>query len=335
MQFIEALQGKRVLFITTKNIDYIRNVQEIKMLEQEAASLTTIYSNKKKYVGRIIEIWMQMLKVKKKDFDVIFIGFAPQLVFPFYGKFADKPTVIDFFISVYDTLINDRKMFSQRSIVAKCSHLLDKYVIKRADYIITDTQADAAYFMKEFQGQETKFETLYLEADSSIYYKREQRKSKLLQDKYVVLYFGSILPLQGVETVLEAIAMLCSRSDIYFQIIGPIPDAYRKPMQENVEYIDWLSQEELAEYIGNADLCLAGHFSKEIDKARRTVPGKAYIYEAMGKSMVLGDNTANRELFEEDDRHVFVEMGNSRVIVEAVCRGLSASFKKRDLYAAN
>lgn len=318
MRFMKALEGKRVLFITTKNIDYIRNSQEIKILAQRASSVTQIYSDKKKYIGRILEIWIRLLKVKWHDYDTIFVGFAPQLVFPFYCKFSRQVVIIDFFISVYDTLINDRKKFGKRSGVAKCSHWLDKYVIKKADYIITDTRADAAYFIKEFQGNQAKFETMYLKADSTIYYEREQNKPRNLKDKFVVLYFGSILPLQGVEVVLRAIALLRDRDDIYFQIIGPISNEYEKPIQDNVEYIDWLSQECLAEYIANADLCLAGHFSKDIDKARRTIPGKAYIYEAMGKRMILGENEANRELFHEDERHFFVEMGNIEAIKNTI-----------------
>ena len=46
---------------------------------------------------------------------------------------------------------------------------------------------------------------------------------------------------------------------------------------------DWLPQEKLAEYIDMADLCLAGHFNAAVEKASRTIPGKAYIYQAMGK----------------------------------------------------
>lgn len=318
VRFIEALIGKRVLFITTKNIDYIRNSQEIRILEQQAESVTKIYSDRKKYINRIIEIWMQLLKVRMTNYDVIFIGFAPQLIFPFYKKFRGKIIIIDFFISVYDTLINDRKRFGTKSIVARFSHWLDCYVIKKADYVITDTRADAKYFIEEFYGGEEKYETLYLEADSSIYYVREQYKPQSLRNKFVVLYFGSILPLQGVNVVLEAVTLLKDKENIHIQIIGPISNLYKKPMQENVEYIDWLSQEKLAEYIANADLCLAGHFNADIDKAKRTIPGKAYIYETMGKKMVLGDNEANREYFQKNEKHMFVKMGEAEEIVKVI-----------------
>ena len=68
-----------------------------------------------------------------------------------------------------------------------------------------------------------------------------------------------------------------------------------------------------------ADLCLAGHFNKDIEKAKRTIPGKAYIYEAMNKPMILGDNEATRELYNESMKGIyFVEMGDAEALAERI-----------------
>lgn len=316
--YLEMIKGKRVLFVTTKDIEYIRNSQEIRILEKEAGTLEKIYSDKKKYGGRVFEIWAKLARCKSIDFDTAFIGFAPQLIFPFFRKFSGKKIIIDFFISIYDTLVNDRKKIAPQSLMAKFCHWLDSYVIKRADIVLTDTKADASYFIQEFQGRQDKFETLYLEADRSYYYPRQQCKDERLKNKFVVLYFGSILPLQGVDIVLKAASLLEERDDIWIQIIGPVPSWYDKPVQRNIEYIEWLPQERLADYIANADLCLAGHFSREIDKASRTIPGKAYIYQSMQKTMVCGDNRANRELFTENETVHFVPMGNPEKLKEVI-----------------
>ncbi len=317
------LCGKKVLFITTKNIDYIRNIQEIRILKNESASVDIIYSGKKSYIERIIEIWWKLLFLNK-NYDVIFIGFAPQLLAPFFPKFKKQKIIIDFFISVYDTLVNDRKNFSDRSLISRFFHSIDSYVIKKADIVVTDTKADAEYFIEEFNGNSNKFKTIYLEADKAIYYPREQRKRQDLMNKYVVLYFGSVLPLQGVDVVLDAIKLLKNEKDIFFQVIGPISKKYSKPVQDNVEYIDWLEQKELAEYIANADLCLAGHFNGEIDKAKRTIPGKAYIYAAMHKKMILGENRANHEI-NLGENNSYVKLGSVNSLIREIisCKELN------------
>ncbi len=318
MQQLEHLvRGKRVVFVTTKNIDYIRNVQEIRFLERHAGKLKLVYSDQKNYALRVLMVWWKLL-VLGRDYDVVFFGFAPQLVAPFFVKYRGRIIIIDFFISVYDTLVNDRKKIAAKNPLARLCHWVDTYVIQKADVVVTDTEADAAYFIRTFHGVPEKFKTIYLEADRSIYYPQEQCRKPALVGKFVVLYFGSVLPLQGVDIVLEAIELLKDRKDIFFQVIGPISGKYNAPVQDNVEYIDWLRQQELAAYIANADLCLAGHFNDHIDKAKRTIPGKAYIYSAMGKPMILGDNRANRELFYGSENVYWTKMGSARALAEKI-----------------
>ena len=316
-QLEELIRGKRVVFVTTKNIDYIRNVQEIRFLEDYAGKLKLIYSGRRNYMVRILEVWWKLFILGGR-YDVVFFGFLPQLVAPFFMKYRNQKIVIDFFVSVYDTMVNDRKKIAVWNPLARLCHWVDAYVIRKADYVVTDTKADAAYFIREFGGDRDKFRIVYLEADRAVYYPREQRKRKDLENRFVVLYFGSVLPLQGVDVVLKAVELLKDRKDIFFQVIGPVSKKYRTPVQDNVEYIDWLGQEDLAEYIANADLCLAGHFDGKIDKAKRTIPGKAYIYSAMGKQMILGDNKANRELYGDKDLVYWTVMGDADALAEVI-----------------
>lgn len=314
------LTNKNVLFITTKNIDYLRNTQEIRIIEEYANKVDVLYSKRKNNIGRIIDVWFHMSRKRIKQSDCVFVGFEPQFIIPFQGfKLKGKPLVIDFFISVYDTLVNDRKKIKKGGLVAGFCHWMDSYTIKKADFVISDTKAHCDYFKQEFGLEDKKSGTIYLEADKSIYYPRTKKKEASYTDKYVVLYFGSILPLQGVETVLAAARLLKDSNDVFFDIIGPIPDKLNKPIQDNVKYTEWLSQEKLAERIANCDLCLAGHFNCDIDKARRTIPGKAYIYDAMDKNMILGDNPANHELYKEDAHHHFVKMGDEMALADLIC----------------
>lgn len=324
----DVVKNKEVLFITTKNIDYIRNAQEVQLLRKNANEVSLLYSGRKRYLFRIIEIYCKIFFMNIKKFDVVFIGFSPQLILPaFQRKLRKKNIIIDFFISVYDTLVNDRKKVSPAGRMAKWCHRLDEKTIQNANYIITDTMAHAQYFHEEFGADYEKQETLYLEADRSIFFPNNIEKPDKLKSKFVVLYFGSILPLQGVDVVLAAFDRLKDRKDFYFYMIGKITNKYEKSLSDNIEYIDWVSQERLAEYISLADLCLAGHFNGEIEKAKRTIPGKAYIYEAMKKSMVLGDNMANRELFEEDERHYFVEMGSVEALENMILKVREESYQ--------
>lgn len=310
---------KRVLFITTKNLDYIRNEQEMSLISGKASSVKIIGSAKSNYFLRLIFVYTNLLFQNMKNIDVVFVGFAPQLIIPFLKfKFRKKTVIMDFFISMYDTLVCDRKKVRKDSFFAGLLHQIDEKTLAYADRVVVDTRAHGDFFCKEFGAKPEKMDVLYLQANKSIYYPREQKKKSMLQDKFIVLYFGSILPLQGVDVVIQAAELLQDYSNIYFYIIGPVNSGLKKMHQDNVEYIDWLSQEKLAEYIAMADLCLAGHFSGEIEKARRTIPGKAYIYDAMEKKILLGENAANHELFEAGNGKYFVQMGNPRALADKI-----------------
>lgn len=314
-QLLPVISGKRVLYITTKNLDYIRVTQEINLLQDMADSVTVIGSSAKSYPKRLAHVYASLMKQSMASIDVTFVGFAPQLIMPFfYGKLKRKPVIIDFFISVYDTMVLDRGKFAPGSLMGRFCHRLDKNTLRRSDYVVCDTVAHGQFFAAEFTESISKLRVLYLEADDSIYYPRPMEE----HDTHKVLYFGSILNLQGVDVILEAIEHFKDRVDFSFEIIGPIREGMSRPTGPNITYIDWLSQQELAEHIAQADLCLAGHFSGTIMKAKRTIPGKAYIYEAMGRPMILGDGPANHELFESDHNHIFVEMGNASALASAI-----------------
>lgn len=318
----EIVKGKKVLFVATKNRDYLRNEQEINLIKENAASFEEIVFADKSYIKRIIKVWLACLKGTYKKADVIFVGFAPQLVLPFLKKWNKKKTVvIDFFISMYDTCVMDRTYFKKGSLFAKILHRIDEKTLARCSHVIVDTKADADFFAEEFHASRDKMEVLYLEADTKIYqsdkYKTAEKAAK--KNNFSVLYFGSILPLQGIDVILEAQRLLKEEKNISFTMIGPVDEKkVKKEDYPNTTFYEWLSQEELAEKIAQSDLCLAGHFHGTIGKASRTIPGKAYIYEAMGKRMILGDNAANHELFTEDEKHTFVKMGDAQALAEKI-----------------
>ncbi len=316
MKSLNDIKNKRILYAATKNSDYIRLVQEIRLLRENGNTVTVLASSSKRYINRLIYVYRRLVMVRMKDYDMSFIGFAPQLIVPFFGrKLKKKPLVIDFFISVYDTLCFDRKKVRSDSIIGKIFKYIDKKTLDSSDIAICDTKMHGKYFCEEFGFPSKKMRLLYLEADKSIYYPREKKANK----EFTVLYFGSVLPLQGVPVILEAIDLLKDEEGLRFVIIGPLGKGKIRTGEKITEYIEWLPQDKLAEKIADADLCLAGHFNGSIMKARRTIAGKTYIYRAMEKPVILGDNPANHELYSENDEGVyFCEMGNPQKLAELI-----------------
>ncbi len=328
-QMKDRTKGKKILFLTTKNLSYIRNAQEIAFFRQYGKECRVVGSESRHYPVRVLKTWLWgLIQLARFRPQVIVAGFAPQLLLPFLwlGRRLRREVWIDFFISLWDTLVDDRKRLRPESLGARFFYWLDRKTLSLADLYLTDTQADREYFAQALGARRDRGVVWYLQADTSLYFPRMQKKPEEWKDRFVVLYFGSILPLQGVETVLEAVGLLRQEERIQFLLIGPlgkIPEAEKIQGQKNVVCHTWLPQETLAENISMADLCLAGHFNKEIGKARRTIPGKAYIYKAMGKPMILGDSPANHELYPADGKTIYYVPQGDAAALAAQIRSLA------------
>ena len=336
--FQNLVKGKNVVYITVKNRDYIRVSQIERILGKSAASYKVYASEKGNPLTRALDLRRRVKEIDLAATDVVIVGFLPQLIWKDIMKVArgqmrgaggeDKSfekkapyLVADFFLSLYDTVVLDRKLIRTTNPLTGILRRMDKRVLAGADLVMTDTKANADFLAKEYDINPDKFETLYLEADKRIYdakfFSPERKKAGVKESEANVLYFGTGLPLQGTDIILKAFSLIAAKGkNITCTFIGstkgipkPVVDVAR--LYSDIEIINWLPQEELANHIRMADLCVAGHFNKDIDKADRTIPGKAIIYEAMEKKMILGDTKANRELFAEDERHIFVQRGDA------------------------
>lgn len=268
----KEFKSKNVLFITTKNTDYIRNTQEIEALKAAANSVFVLGFYYKSYIVRLLLIYVRLLFMPMRSFDAVFVGFAPQLILPFFHwRFKGKLVAEDFFISVYDTMANDRKKVKPTSILARIMHRIDRKTLEYASIIVADTHAHADFFVNEFGADPKKMRIVYLKADKSVYYPRTNLKPSMppaYAGKFTVLYFGSILPLQGTEVILECVRLMKDCSEIVFDIIGPVSeDETIKCKDCNVRFTPWLKQNDLADRIAAAIFALPGISTRRL--ARR------------------------------------------------------------------
>ena len=328
-EFLNIVRDKRVLFITPSDVEYIRNKQEIDILGNVAKSLDIIspandHTVKPTGVVRILLINLKVIFRNIKNYDLVFVAGVPQLIVPFtHFLFRKKILIIDFFVSIYDTIVADRQLLSRKNPAAGILKWLDRKTLSRADCVVVDTHEHAGYFSRMFDVDARKMAVVYLEADKSVYYPRHVQRPDNLKDKSIVFFFGAMNPLQGVDVILNTARYLETHKHILFVIVGPYDKIDNLEQYSNLSNVRfaarWLPQNEIADYVAMSDVCLAGHFSADIPKASRVIPGKAYSYLAMDKPVILGDNPANRELFSESTRNVhFVKMGDPEALADVI-----------------
>ena len=122
---------------------------------------------------RILSINLRVLASNIKKYDVIFIGGIPQLIVPVIQfRFRKKVLIIDFFISIYDTLVHDRRMLSPRNPLSRVLKMLDRNALACARSCYCRHTRACRLFFRMFGVDSDKMTVVYLEADKQIYYPR-------------------------------------------------------------------------------------------------------------------------------------------------------------------
>ncbi|VVB55593.1 Glycosyl transferases group 1 [uncultured archaeon] len=309
----------KILFISGREAAYTRNSVILKGLKQNGVEIIECTDISSSYFVRYPKVLSKFI-LNTKDFDLIFVGFLGQPLVPIIRKLSKKPIIFDTFLSIYDTMCFDRNKIKPESVIGKMLYWLDKDSCELADKLLLDTNAHIDYFANTFNLNKNKFQRIFVGADDSIFYPVDFDKEN---PKFIVFYYGTYLPLQGIEYIIKAAKKLEAHEDIEFKIVGKGIE-YNKIMNlvedlsiKNIKFIDWLPYNELPLEITKADICLGGHFSN-IDKAKRVISGKTYQFIAMEKPVIIGDNPANRELFENRNNAMLVEMANADALADAI-----------------
>jgi len=323
----------RVLFISGREPTYQRNRVILKGLGKNVVEVDECTSLLSSYLLRYPEVLLKLLR--KRPYDLLFVGFFGQPLVPLLRRFVRKPVLFDAFLSAYDTLCFDRRMIVPDSVAGRMLSWLDKRSCELADTVLLDTNSHIDFFVEMFELSRSKFERVFVGADEDVFFPRMMEK----HDGFQVIYYGTFLPLQGIEYVVEAAKLLQSHKDIKFKIIGKgmtyarVMRLVKKLDVENIRFVDWVPYEALPSEIAGADICLGGHFSA-IPKASRVIPGKVFQMIAMKKPVVLGNGSGNRELFEHKRNAFFCERASPEAIVDAIA-SLKSSYSLREKIAEN
>jgi glycosyltransferase involved in cell wall biosynthesis len=205
------------------------------------------------------------------------------------AKFRPRRIVADVFISLYDTVVLDRRLLSQNGIAASILRWVEKRAYAYADKVVVDTQQNAKFLCALFGLPETKVVVTPLSIDE-VHFKYAPYTPQ--PGVCRVLFIGTLVPLHGIDTILEAVRVLSGRSDIQFRLIGdgqdaPLVEAWVRahPMRLVWERT-WQPSSRVALEIGRADICL-GIFGGG-DKTQRVCPFKIYAYAATGRAIITG-----------------------------------------------
>jgi glycosyltransferase involved in cell wall biosynthesis len=263
-------------------------------------------------LARLARAELALARTRDGDADVIVVGYPGHADIDAARRVArGRPVVFNPLVSLADTLVGDRGTVSRRSPVAMALRALDRRAFRRADLVVADTDADAAYFRDAFGLASEQVEVALVGAEDELF-----RPGNPEPGPFHVLFVGKLIPLHGLETILAAASLV---PDVPFVVAGDGQLAHLlRSRPANVEHVPWIAYEALPDAYRRAG-CALGIFGTG-EKAARVIPNKVFQALACARPVVTADTPGARELLTDGDDALLVPPGDAEALAEAIRR---------------
>lgn len=201
-----------------------------------------------------------------------------------YARAHGMPLLLDTLTSQFDKQVYEQQRFSRCSLRAR--HLLryEQRLFANGDIVLADTPEHARFFADPLLVAEEKLHVVYVGAEEQLF---SPAPLSGLDGELEALFFGSFIPLQGPEVIVEA-ARLYKGPPIRWTLVGQGPlRANCKRLARglpNVRFENWIPYRDLPARIHRAHILL-GVFGPTA-KARRVIPNKVFQALACARPLV-------------------------------------------------
>jgi glycosyltransferase involved in cell wall biosynthesis len=277
-------------------------------------------TNTRRGLSRYLETLWKLVKARRRHRpDVYILGFRGHEIFlPVRLLTIGKPLIFDEFMSPTDALMSEGKGGALGRLAGAVLYPFEWLCLRLSARCLTDTELHKEFIATRFGIDRERIDVVYVggvvAGPSSAGTESDGRLH--------VLFYGTFLPLHGVDVLLHACKLLEDKP-IQFHIIGGSGEAlaaFRALLEDlspgNVVHDTWVDFDELqSTVIPGADLCLGGPFG-DTPQARRVITGKTFQFLAQGKPTVIGrvDEPAG---FRDTENCLLVEQANAKDLARA------------------
>jgi len=248
----------------------------------------------------------------------------------FLATLVARPVVFDPLAPRYETKVLDRRRCPPDSPAGRWNWWIDAAAFRFSDIVLADTAAHAAYYASAYGVPARKLVVVPVGYDDGLFDPDRVGPVPGLASApagaaFTVLFFGSFLPLHGVDTVVEAARIVLRRDPaILFRFVGS-GDTWDRARAlaadlggANCVFEPWAPQAALPALVASADVAL-GIFGRT-DKARRVVPHKLFQSLGMRKPVITARTPAVEEFFAHGANIWLCDEPYAETLADAVIR---------------
>lgn len=226
-----------------------------------------------------------------------------------WAKLFRKKIIVDFYVSVYDTVVLDRKWFKEGSALAKLAGIIDHMFIRCASALVFLNRSEKEYYLRVCgmeKVDEKKVFIIPVGVDG-----RKPVKNNFVNGNSPTLkicWWGSYQPLHGLDKVIKAAGMIREKGlDVHWYFFGN-DEKKSLPYKKLVEQLglqdfctisnDYtFSNGKLEPFLEeNCDLALS--IFGDSEKSFTVLPNKTLDACAMRCLLLSGNSSATKEYFD-------------------------------------
>jgi glycosyltransferase involved in cell wall biosynthesis len=289
----------KVLYVGVQDLTYPRNSRVRNYLERDLGASIDVLSIDKHagYWRHLLILLSRGLRGRRLGhYDVVVLAELSVVFAPaswLIARLHRATHVVDFFVGLYETHIEDRGAHHPFSWRAMAYRLFDKFAIATADLLLTDTTARASLWRKG----DSPVLALPVGAPD---WARPQPAPETI-GRVAFLYYGNYIPLHGVPQVLEATALLRQTTPLHLTLVGTGEHrdlaermVEKLGLSEDTTFIDYVPQEQLPSVIAQNNVVF-GTFGTS-RKATTVIANKVWQGLASGRAVVTGPGRGIEEL---------------------------------------
>lgn len=252
------------------------------------------------------------------------------------AKFAKKKVICDIYAPIYDMTVNDEKIYSPKSLMAKRYLLRDRLSMKLSNIVIFLNNAEKKHFIQSVGLKQNNIKSISVplvigeKKAANLKFFKEEREEIFL------CWTGSYIALQGLDCIIDAMDVLRSKKFVgKLYIIGPSGEKeeyYKNKVKEKDlgNYIEfkmlWGNLKEWEEFIANnCDISL-GIFGNS-EKAKCVVANKV-IDGIASKTPVITGKSKGIDIYFNQVHDIYTVNNNPYDLADKIIEVKNKSYEE-------
>jgi glycosyltransferase involved in cell wall biosynthesis len=232
-------------------------------------------------------------------------------------KLFNKYTIGEFYISMYDTYVNDRNAIDSKSYRSKMLMKRDQKFIDSCDKVIFLNASERDYYLQVILREKSSHKAIIIPLATNRKTKAVARYGNSQAESITLCWWGSYIPLHGLDNIIQAAKVLRDKRVNFKLYLFGTSEEKSKPFRKKIKELELesfvaisndktFSDRSLDDFLIESCDIAFGNFGKS-KKAKTVMVNKVAEAASLGLPVISQKTLALNEYFKNDETICFSE----------------------------